>query len=215
MDYYSVIGETVTVLFVLMAYSYLIRDNLLFKFVQSTYVGLGVGHSLVMAGKYLRENTFTSIGSGNLLLLIPFVAGLLLFGRLKRETLWMYRLPLAILIGTGTAVQIRGMLRASLIDQLIATMQLNLTPTIDGLNSVLILIFVLSAMSFFFFTVRGQGGGQSTTSTLQGYVMKLGQLVLMGAFGAGFAGSFLGRLAVFMGVLEQVIFFIPRMLGLM
>jgi hypothetical protein len=215
MDYYTVLGTTVEVLFVILAYSYLVKDTVLFKFVQSTYVGLGVGHSLVMAAKYLRENTFVTIGAGNLVLIVPFIAGLLLFGRLRRETLWMYRIPLAVLIGTGMAVQLRGMLKASLIDQLVATMKLNISASLDGINSVLVFVFLVSAMSYFFFTVRGQSGTSSTTGTLRDYLMKLGQLVLMGTFGAGFAASFLGRLAVFMGVLQQVIFFIPKLLGWM
>jgi hypothetical protein len=213
MDYATIVGETVTVLFVLMAYSYLIKDTILFKFVQGTYVGIGVGHSLVMVVKYFRENTFPSISQGNFSLIIPLIAGLLLFGRLKKETLWLYRYPMGLLIGAGLGVQIRGMLKASLIDQLTATMKIDLSATMAGLNSVLVLIFVVSAMSFFFFTVRGESDS-SGTQGLRNTLMKLGQLVLMGGFGAGFAGSFIGRLAVFMGVIENVVTYIPKMLGL-
>jgi hypothetical protein len=214
MDYSALLGEAVTVLFVLMAYSYLIRDNILFSFVQSTYVGLGIGHALVMVVKYFRENTFPSIASGNLLLLVPLLAGLLLFGRLKRETLYLYRMPLAIVIGAGLGIQIRGMLKASLIDQLTATMNIKLTADASGINSVLVLIFVVSAMTYFFFTMQGRQNRASPLGNLRNRIMFLGQLVLMGSFGAGFAGSFIGRLAVFMGVLEQVIRFIPKILGI-
>lgn len=167
-----------------------------------------------MVVKYFRENTFPSIASGNFLVIIPLIAGLLLFGRLKKETLWLYRYPMAILIGTGLGVQIRGMLKASLIDQLTATMRINLSATMDGFNSVLILIFVVSATSYFFFTVRDSSSGSKSIEGFRGTLMKLGQLVLMGGFGAGFAGSFIGRLAVFMGVIENVVTFIPKLLGL-
>ena len=213
-DYATILGEIVTVLFIVMAYSYLIKDNILFKFVQSTYVGIGVGHAIVMVLKYFRENTFPSIAGGNFSLIIPLLAGMLLFGRLRKETMWLYRFPMAILIGAGLGVQIRGMLKASLIDQLTATMRIDLSGTMAGLNSVIVLVFVVSAMSYFFFTVRGTSGGGSGMGGLRSTVMKLGQLVLMGGFGAGFAGSFIGRLAVFMGVLEQVVMFIPKMLGM-
>lgn len=213
-DYSVIVGETVTVLFIIMAWSYLIKDNILFKFVQATYVGLGVGHWLVMVVKYFRENTFPTISSTNPLLILPFAIGLLLFGRLKREYLWVYKYPLAILVGAGLGLQIRGMLKAELIDQLISTMNISLTPSLEGFNSVIIFIFVISAMFYFFFTVRDREVTTSGTINLRGIMTKIGQYVLMGAFGAGFAASFLGRLAVFMDVLENVVFFIPKMLGL-
>ena len=213
-DYSVIVGETVTVLFIIMAWSYLIKDNILFKFVQATYVGLGVGHWLVMVVKYFRENTFPTISSTNPLLILPFAIGLLLFGRLKREYLWVYKYPLAILVGAGLGLQIRGMLKAELIDQLISTMNISLTPSLEGFNSVIIFIFVISAMFYFFFTVRDREVTTSGTINLRGIMTKIGQYVLMGAFGAGFAASFLGRLAVLMDVLENVVFFIPKMLGL-
>jgi hypothetical protein len=60
-------------------------------------------------------------------------------------------------------------------------------------------------MNYFFFTVRGQDS--SSFGGLQQYLMKFGQYVLMGAFGAGFAAAFLSRLAVFMGIIERVVVF--------
>lgn len=203
-----------TVLFILMAWSYLIKDNILFRFVQSTYIGLGVGHGMVMVLKYLRENTLPAMTSTNPLLILPLLAGLLLFARLKRETLWLNKYPLALLIGAGLALQIRGMLKAELIDQLISTMKIKPTATLEGFNSVLILIFVISALFYFFFTIRDQPVAAGGPASLLGAVRKLGQYVLMGAFGAGFAASFLGRFAVFIDVLNTVITFFLKMFGL-
>jgi len=206
------IGELVTVLFIIMAYSYLIKSNVLFQFVQSTYVGLGVGHSIVMTIKYFRESTMPSITAGNLLLLLPLVAGLLLFGRLKRDYLYLYRYPLAILIGVGLGLQLRGMFKANLIDQITSTMNITVEPTLNGINSILILIFVITSMSYFFFTARGSLNTSTTRGKLLDGVMKVGQYVLMGAFGAGFAASFIGRLAVFMDVLNTLITFFSKLI---
>ena len=201
------VGELVTVLFIIMAYSYLIKSNVLFQFVQTTYVGLGVGHAIVMTLKYFNENTVPAISAGNVTLILPVLAGLLLFGRLKREYLYLYRYPLGILVGVGLGLQLRGMLKANLIDQIISTMNILIEPSLDGINSILILIFVISAMSYFFFTARGTSVSGSTRDNLLNGVMKFGQYVLMGAFGAGFAASFIGRLAVFMDVLGRVVTF--------
>jgi len=200
------VGEALTVLFIILAYSYLIKDNIGFQFVQATYVGFGVGHSLVMVVKYFSENTFPSITSGNILLVVPLLVGLLLFGRLVKGYLWLYRYPLAILVGVGLGLQLRGMLKANLIDQIISTMNVNLSATVDGFNSIIIFIFVLVSMNYFFFTYRGRQGS-GTIGSIQNLLMKSGQYVLMGAFGAGFAAAFLSRLAVFMGIIEQVVTF--------
>jgi len=215
MDYATMLGETVTVLFIIMCYTYLIKENVLFKFVQATYVGLGIGHGLVMVVGYLTSSTFPAIAAGNISLILPLAMGLLLFGRLKRQYFWVYRYPLALLVGAGLGLQIMGMLKASLIDQMISTMSISLTPNLAGFNSVIIVFFVIASMTYFLFTVRGKEPAGSAMNPLLSTMMKIGQYVLMGAIGAGFAASFLGRLAVFMDVLERVVYFIPRMLGLM
>jgi hypothetical protein len=215
MDYATMLGETVTVLFIIMCYTYLIKENVLFKFVQATYVGLGIGHGLVMVVGYLTSTTFPAIAAGNISLILPVAMGLLLFGRLKRQYLWVYRYPLALLVGTGLGLQIMGMLKASLIDQMISTMSVTLTPNLAGFNSVIIVFFVIASMTYFLFTIRGKETARSAMNPLLSAMMNVGQYVLMGAIGAGFAASFLGRLAVFMDVLERVVYFIPRMLGLM
>ena len=84
------IGELVTVLFVIMAYSYLIKASVLFQFVQMTYVGLGVGHAIVMTVKYFSESTVPAITAGNVFLIVPVLFGLLLFGRLKKDILYVF-----------------------------------------------------------------------------------------------------------------------------
>ena len=77
----------------------------------------------------------------------------------------------------------------------------------------MVLFFVVTSMTYFLFTVRGYE--DSKINPVLDSFMKIGQYVLMGAFGAGFAASFIGRLAVFMDVMDRVVFFIPRILGLM
>ena len=67
-------------------------------------------------------------------------------------------------------------------------------------------------MSYFFFTARGSISTSTTRGKLKDGVMKVGQYVLMGAFGAGFAASFIGRLAVFMDVLNTLITFFSKLI---
>jgi len=98
---------------------------------------------------------------------------------------------------------------------MISTMSISLTPNLAGFNSLIIVFFVIASMTYFLFTVRGKEAAGSKMNPLLSAMMSVGQYVLMGAIGAGFAASFLGRLAVFMDILERVVYFIPRMLGLM
>ena len=93
-------------------------------------------------------------------------------------------------------------------------MNILIEPSVEGINSVLILIFVISAMSYFLFTARGVTSSGSTGNNLLKGIMNLGQYVLMGAFGAGFAGSFIGRLAVFIDVLGNVLTFFLKLFGI-
>jgi hypothetical protein len=199
-------GQFILWLLTIMTYSLLWKYNRAFRFVEHTYLALAIGHALNMGLNALRRNILTPISGGRFTLLIPLLLGLLMYTRLSREWGWVSRYPIALTIGVGTAIAITGAFYAQLLGQLESTMKISLTPDIDGLNSILILIFVICVMTFFTFGREHKGPLKISA--------KLGRYVIMIGLGATFGGSIALRLSIFLSVIKRLIEFPLRVLGI-
>jgi hypothetical protein len=153
----------------------------------------------------LRRNIATPIISGNFNLIIPVLIGLLIYGQLSRKYAWTARIPISLTLGVGTGVAITGAFYGMFLAQIISTMKIKLTPDLSGLNSIILLIAVIAAISYFTFSREHTGA--------LGMSARIGRIVLMAAFGAQFAGSISTRLGVFMSVIKMLIEFPLKALG--
>ncbi len=65
--------------FTIAATSYAFRDNIVFKFAENTFIGIAAGHAIVMGVKNIRDYGWTHIMSGELIYVVVFMLGVMLY----------------------------------------------------------------------------------------------------------------------------------------
>jgi len=205
MDSIQLFGQLTLWLLTLMVFTILWKESPLYRFAEHTYVALAVGHTLNMGLDSLGRNIGSPLAAGKYLLVIPVILGLLMYARLYRKYDWLSRFPISLLVGVAMGVAVTGAVYGQLLAQLESTMRIVAKPTLDGVNSILILIFVVSGLIYFTFS-REHTGPLNIPS-------KIGRYVLLAAFGASFAGSIATRLGVFLSVIKMLVEFPLKILG--
>ena len=190
-------GTIVAGILTLAILSFLYRDNPVYRMAESLLIGIAIGYFLVITW----TNTIMDLlviplfGDGKLLMIIPFVFGLLMFGRFHRKTSYLSRLAIAVLIGSGAGVAIPVMLEARILRQMSATV-MPLFAADGGFNfsAVVVMIGVLSTISYFYFSREHKGP--------LGVSAKVGIYFLMIFFGTTFGYTVMSRMSTFIGRME-------------
>ena len=171
-------------------FSFLYKDNPLYRATEQILVGLSVGYLIVMT----FQSTLIPRVVEPVLNLEPwgFVGAiwvLLMWTRLSAKYNYMSRWPLAVIVGAGAGLSIPAMLKARIITQLGATIRPDIT-----IDVIIGAVGVISTLSYFYFT-RPQTGPFKAAS-------KLGTLYLMVFFGATFGYTIMSRLSLLIGRTE-------------
>lgn len=196
------IGIWVAALLTICIYSFLYRDNPFYRFAEHLFVGVSVGYGIVLtihqgfipfAWKPIAQ-AFAQQQWVGLWRLIPIGIGTLFFARLFPTHAWLIRYPIAILIGVGSGLAIPNVMRADIFQQVHGT----LTPfaqihageldTFQIFGAILMLIGVISTLTYFFFSVEHRG--------VVGGVSKIGIVFLMIGFGSAFGNTVMGRVSL-------------------
>ncbi len=178
-------------------YSYLYKENPVFRVCEHLYLGLSLAHLAVMGWGNVRDVGLTPLRNGQYLTIIPVILGLLLFSRFIPRLSWLGRYSLAYLVGVASAVTITGVIDAGIISQI----QGAIIP-LTSVNAVITLLCNVSAIAVFFFIVgSGVGKGFVSENRTVGHVVKqgslIGRFVLMVSFGAVFGTTVMARLGLF------------------
>jgi len=185
------IETLIAAIFTLAIFSFLYRENPIYRAAEHILVGVSVGYYLVIL---VEETIFSKVVNPlfydkNMLVLIPAVLGILMFSRLTRTKGWIARIPLAILIGAGAGVSIPAMLSARILRQMSASMQ-----PLDTLSGIVGLVGVVCTIAYFYFSKEHRGWF--------GYMAKTGTYFLMIFFGATFGYTVMSRVTLLIGRLE-------------
>lgn len=210
----DLLNTSVAAVLTLFVYSYLFRDNALYRIAAHLVVGIGVAYALTVAihevlnPRLLIPLQQTIGGEATRAdLLIPFTLGTLLLARAVPRGARFGNYGLATLLGVGLGVAIGGALVGTLIPQLIATM-LPVAP-VNGisvtqavLNLIVVVGTVLALLSFTYTrnprtpVLDGTNIAATDPPTL---LHRLGRWVLMIAFGALLGGIILTYTSVLVG----------------
>lgn len=170
--------------------SFAFKDNPLYRLVENVYVGISAGHAIVLGWMNIRDMGITPlITKGQWSLLIPLILGVLLYTRYFKKISWLSRFPLALLVGIGTGLAIRGTVGSQIVSQIKGTIL-----PLNSVNNILIVLGTLGVLTYFFFSVEHKGGLK--------YVSTFGRYVMMVSFGAAFGNTVMGRMALFIGRLQ-------------
>lgn len=191
-------GTLVGAIITLAVLSFLIKDNPVFDLFQNAFVGLYFAYSIgLYYHSYIRPTIVDDIiKKGSYSYIIPVIIGLLVYFMFVPSLSWIARYPMSFWVGYG-AGYILAFRPGALLPQITSTFtKFYGQATFGGtINAILVFLSVVTALAYFFFTVRKQG-------TFVGYSAEAGRWVIMIALGAAFGSTVLYRITLFVGRMQ-------------
>lgn len=213
------VGVWVAALLTLCVFSFLYKDNPLYKLAEHLFVGISAGYYIVLNFWTVvvpnlwdpLVRTFTgrdpvthavvvqaggpfaaSLGDYRAWFLLPALLGMLLFTRMVSRIDWMSRWSLAIIIGVYAGLKTTGFAQSDLVAQFQASLQPLWGPDLlTSLNACLFTLGLICSLLFFFYSREHKG-------TL-GVMARTGVIFLMVSFGAGYGYTVMSRLSLLIG----------------
>lgn len=178
-------------------YTFLYKDNPIYRAAESLLIGLAMGYVLVIYWQtaFMDRIFLPLLNQSDYWVLIPLTLGLLMFSRVSNKYSWLSRIPIALMIGAGAGVAIPAMLYARILKQISASVMPLFTES-GGFNfeAVVVIVGLLSTLSYFYFSREHKG--------IMGKVSKLGTYFLMLFFGATFGYTVMSRMSTFIGRID-------------
>lgn len=209
------IGAWVATGLTLFIFSFLYKDNPLFKLAEHLYVGVSVGYTIVKAYDTVIVHLIVKpiFEQGEMSLLIPVAIGFLMLTRYVPKAAWLSRYAFAFIVGVGSGLAIPRTISSFILKQIEDTVRpvlslagsdgvafsMNLLNPASNLNAVIILIGVSSVLFYFFFSIEHSGPGR--------VVARTGIVFLMISFGAAFGYTVMARMSLLIGRLTDLIEF--------
>jgi hypothetical protein len=186
-------GVVIAGLLTLAIYSFLYKDNPVYKAAESLLIGLSIGYALVIYWQTTLMDIlfYPLIRDTKLILIIPLVLGLMMFSRFTRKFSWLSRIPIALMIGAGAGVAIPAMLYARTLKQVSASVQPLIENGNFNISALVVVVGLISTLGYFYFSREHEGA--------IGKVAKLGTYFLMIFFGATFGYTVMSRLSTLIG----------------
>lgn len=176
-------------LLTLFIYSYLLGDNWFYRVAVHILVGVSAAYAAVIAVEELFIPLFARLQADptaptSLLWLVPLLLSVLLLFTWLRPTAWLGNSAVGLLVGTGAAVALVGVITGTLIPQILSP---------DGTGPVgqaVIALLTIVTLFYFQFTVRANDDGREEPALAQRAITGAGRAMLMITFGALFAAAF-------------------------
>lgn len=211
----TITGAWVATGLTLFIFSFLYKDNPLFKLAENLYVGVLVGYTIVKTYDTVIVHLIWKpiVESREWALLIPVAIGVLMLTRYVPKAAWLSRYAFAFIVGVGSGLAIPRTISSFILKQIEDTVRplmtlvpgegvlftWNLLNPASSVNVIIILIGVSSVLFYFFFSVEHTGPGKAVART--------GILFLMIAFGAAFGYTVMARMSLLIGRLTDLIEF--------
>ena len=211
----TIFGAWVATGLTLFIFSFLYKDNPLFKLAEHLYVGVSVGYTIVKAYDTVIVHLIVKpiVEQGEIALLIPVAIGLLMLTRYVPKAAWMSRYAFAFIVGLGSGLAIPRTISSFILKQIEDTVRpllsqaggdgltfsMSLLNPASNLNAIIILVGVSSVLFYFFFSIEHSGPGK--------VVARTGIVFLMIAFGAAFGYTVMARMSLLIGRLTDLIEF--------
>lgn len=201
----------ITAAFTLAIYSFLYEDNPVYKVAEHIFVGSSAGYHFAQTWNNVVVPDVinalkTSVAAHHfgiaLLALIPAVLGLMSLAMLNPNYAWLSHYPVCVMVGYGSGAAIVASIQTDILKQIVGT-ALPVIPGImtasgkvlstgEAVNNLVIVVSVVCATLYFFFSVEHTGPFMAPVS-------KIGIIVLMITFGAQFGATIMGRIQLLVG----------------
>jgi len=192
--------------FTLAMYSFLYKDNPVFKIAENLFVGVAMGYWIIITWfNILKPDVFETLlvpifketgNSPQYTILIPTLLGIFMLMRFSKKLAWLSRWSFAFIVGLGSGITIPNFIHAFILKQL--TFDSLIAPSIPvSINNFLILLGLVSVLIYFFFSVEHKG--------VVGGISIIGVWFLMIAFGASFGYTVMARMSLLIGRMQFLI----------
>lgn len=193
-------------------FSFLYRDNPVYKFCEHLFVGVSAGYYVVLTmtssvWPNMVHPLFTDFRSErHYLLLIPLILGIMLFSRFFPRGDWLSRWPIAFILGVYPALRITGFGQGDLVEQVHGSILPLWIPGDPGgsIGNILLVVGLVCTLIFFFFSKEHTGA--------MGGAARIGIYFLMVSFGASYGYTVMARVSLLIG---RVMFLLDDWLGLL
>lgn len=188
-------------------FSFLYRDNPLYKLAEHVAVGISVGFLIVtyfynvflpkVWDKVLYQHQFDYV--------IPFALGVILFTRFLPKIGWVSRWSIAFYIGAGSGLSIGQTIEGRVLGQMEATTRSLVSWSADATlwqnllrtaDASFLVIGTLACLVFFLFSIEHKGP--------VGRFAYFGRLCIMAGFGASFGFTVMARVSLLIGRMQYL-----------
>jgi len=114
----DVIGLWIQAILTIMITTLAWKDTPVSKTAEHIYVGVVTANSIVMAWGNIDSIGLSKIFAGDIIYILPVILGLMAYFRYSKENFWIYRYPIALVVGIGVGTAMRGLVGSSVIDQI-------------------------------------------------------------------------------------------------
>ncbi len=190
--------------FTIAIFSYLWKENPLYRFAEHVFVGITVGYTINITWYTVMypKLWLPIVENGDYFMIIPGLMSLMMLFRFSKKFGWLSFWPLAFLIGFS-GYNIPAQLDALFIKQIQASINAPMTGGWFSIVSGLIIVFgTLSALLYFYFSIPHKG--------IVGKISKFGSMLLMISFGASFGFTVMARISLLIG---RVLYLLRDWLG--
>ncbi len=189
----------------LCVYSFLYKDNPLYKFAEHLVVGVSVGYGFVLSVKqvFIPYVWDPIVVDHVWITLLPALIGILWFTRFSRRYGWLSRYPIALSMGFGSGMAVPLTMQTRVLVAMRFTMNKLIVVNTEGfqlletLNAWIIFVGVITVLIYFYFSKEHKG--------VFGTVAKTGIWFLMVSFGASFGYTVMARISLLIGRLQFIL----------
>ncbi len=191
----DVIGLWISAILTIMITTLAWKDTPVSKTAEHIYLGVITANSVVMAWGNIDSIGLQKIMSGQIWYILPVILGVMAYARYSKENFWIYRYPIALVVGIGVGTAMSGLVGGSVIDQIKSSFwNLNVPGDIGAsLNNLIMVVTLVSAMMYFIFTIK------ATRSPIAIKLSTFGRYAMMAAFGYSFANTIATRINQYAG----------------
>lgn len=197
----DLISAWIAAFLTLAIYSFLYKDNPVYRFAESLFVGLSLGYEIgIVIHRTIIPNLFQKLAvdaSGNWYLVIGGLIGIMLYFRYVPRVSFLGRWALAVYMGYFVGVELMQRLHGDVLPQVKDTMLPLNTFSLAALENLLVIVGVLSVLVYFYFSRPHTGALRP--------ISRVGVWFIMVCFGASFGYTVMARISLLVGRLTFLV----------
>lgn len=211
-------------LFTLMVFSYLWRDNPLFRIALYIFIGVASGYAATVVWHYvLVPKLFEPLRDPNrlALLIVPLLLSFSLLAKLSPRISWIGNFAMAVLVGVGAAAALGGALLGTLIPQAQAAIDsfdiasaVSASDALSGLlGGTVMLAGTVFTLGYFHFSAVRAPDGTARRNGIFESIGWVGRIFIAITLGVLFAGVYMAALTAMIERLGFLINFFRQFIG--